>query len=134
MIGTLESRLLLARVEGKQMNSQVEVAGRMAEISGWDADENFFVEKTLFQPHGNGNKADLKARLRVGSLVFVRVFDQKLMDRAVPVTYQVSGIKSGAGDVGTFNGAREVEMVRLRPREMAPRTLMEVTFRETWLN
>lgn len=116
------------------MSLQVEVVGRMAEISGWDTDENFFVEKALLQPHGNGNKADLRARLRVGSLVFVRVFDQKSMDRAVPVTYQVSGIRIGAGDVDRFRDAREVEMVQLRPRETAPRALMEFGFRATWLN
>lgn len=116
------------------MNSQVEIVVRMAEISGWDTDENFFVEKALLEPHGNGNKADLRARLRVGSLVFVRVLDQMSMDRAVPVTYQVSGIGIGTGDLNAIKDAREVEMVRLRPREIAPRTLMEVTFRETWLN
>ena len=117
------------------MNSQQrEVAGRVAEISGWDMDENFFVEKALLQPHGNGNKADLRARLRVGSLVFVRVFDQKSMDRAVPVTYQVSGIKIGAGDAYASPNEREVELIRLRPRETAPTTLMQFTFHERLLN
>jgi hypothetical protein len=117
------------------MNAQqAEVAGRIAEISGWDMDENFFVEKTLLQSHGNGNKADLRARLRIGSLVFVRVFDLKSMDRAVPMTYQVSGIKAGAGDADLGGDAREVEMIRLRPRETAPRMLLQFTFRETLLN
>lgn len=116
------------------MDSLVDVVGRMAEISGWDMDENFFVEKAVLQPHGNGNKADLRARLRVGSLVFVRVFDQKSMDRAVPVTYQVSGINIGTADVDASKDAREVEMIRLRPREAAPRTLLQFTFRETLLN
>lgn len=115
-------------------SQQAEIAGRMAEISGWDTDENFFVEKALLQPHGNANRAGLKARLRVGSLVFVRVFDPKSMDRAVPVTYQVSDVKMGEGDVEASKDAREVEMIRLRPRETAPRTLLRFTFGETLLN
>lgn len=116
------------------MDAQIELTGRMAEISGWDMNENFFVEKAVLQVHGNGNKAGLRTRLRVGSLVFVRVLDQRSMDRAVPVTYQVSSIRMGAGEMDENNGAREVEMIRLRPRKIAPRTLMEFTFRETWLN
>lgn len=117
------------------MDAQAELAGRMAEISGWDINENFFVEKAVLQPHGNGGKVDLRTRLRVGSLVSVRVLDQKSMDRAVPVTYQVSRIKIAMGEAdGRSKDAREVEMIRLRPREIAPRTLMELTYRETWVN
>lgn len=57
--------------------------GRIAEISGWDAEENFFVEKALLQEDGDGNRADLRARLRVGSLVFVRMIEEHSMSRAV---------------------------------------------------
>lgn len=117
------------------MNSQqAQRAGRMAEISGWDMDENFFVEKAVLQAHGNENKADLRARLRVGALVFVRLLDAKSMDRAVPITYRVSSVKMRAGDTDARGHARAVEMIRLRPREVAPKTTMEFPFRETWLN
>jgi hypothetical protein len=107
-------------------------AGKVAEISGWDTDENFFVEKAVLHSHRDGNnKVDLRARLRVGSLVFVRVSDDASMDRTVPVTYQVSEIY---GNRNARNGAREVRLIRLRPREAGTRTLFEFTFRETAVN
>jgi len=111
------------------MGAQVEIAGQMAEISGWDTDENFFVEKAVVQPHGDGNKVDLRARLRVGSLLFVRLFEMTSLNRTVPVAYRVSCISRNAG-----RGARAVEMIELRPREMATRAMWQFTFRETLLN
>jgi hypothetical protein len=102
---------------------------RIAEISGWDADENFFVEKAVFHPERASNKVGLRARLRVGSMVFVRVSDGASMYRTVPATYQVARIK---GNVS--NGAREVHLIPLRPKEEAARTLLEFTFHETMLN
>lgn len=108
---------------------EAERTNKVAEISGWDTEENFFVEKTVLQYHDEGNKAGLRARLRVGSLVFIRVPDDASMDRTVPITYQVSGITSTAR-----NGAREVYLTRLRPRESAARTLLQFTFREALPN
>lgn len=93
-------------------------------------DENFFVEKAILHHHQDGSiKVGLRARLRVGSLVFVRVPDEASLDRTVPVTYQVSSINGNAS-----NGAREVRLIRLRPRETAMRTLLQFTFRETTVN
>jgi hypothetical protein len=82
---------------------EAERASRIAEISGWDTEENFFVEKTVLHHHCEGNKAGLHARLRVGSLVFIRVPEDTSMDRTVPVTYQVSGI-TGTTIWKTFSG------------------------------
>lgn|SRR5215469_595004 len=129
MIAALDLRLLFALLEGKQMDAQAEVAGRMAEISGWDTDENFFVEKAVLQPYGNGNKVDLRARLRVGSLLFVRLFEVSSLNRTVPVAYRVSCVGRIAGV-----GARAVEMIELRPREMTTRAVWQFTFRENLLN
>lgn len=108
--------------------------GRIAEISGWDAEENFFVEKTVLQQDGDGNRADLRARLRVGSLVFVRLIEEHSMNRAVPVTYKISRVSVQAGNGTHGSPAREVEMVQLRPKEILTRSLLEFTFRETPLN
>lgn len=108
--------------------------GRIAEISGWDAEENFFVEKAVLQEDRNGNRADLRTRLRVGSLVFVRMIEQTSMNRAVPVTYKVSSISRPAGDAKRGDSAREVEMTPLRPNETATRSLFQFTFRDTTVN
>jgi hypothetical protein len=107
-----------------------EQVNRIAEISGWDTDENFFVEKAVIHGHPDGNnKVGLHASVAVGSLVFVRLPEDASMDRRVPVTYQVSGINANEDD-----GAREVRMIRVRPREATTRTMLEFTFRGTALN
>ena len=108
--------------------------GRIAEISGWDAEENFFVEKAVLQQDGDGNRADLRARLRVGSLVFVRLIEEHSMNRAVPVTYKISSISVQSGNGAPGNPPREVEMVQLRPREATTKALLEFAFREAPLN
>lgn len=102
-------------------------ANKIAEISGWDTDENFFVEKAVLRRHGDGGtRVDLRAPIRLGSLVFVRLSEEASMDRTVPVTYRISTINGNAQ-----NGAREVGLTRLRPRETTVRTLLQFTFRET---
>lgn len=105
-------------------------AGRVAEISGWDAEENFFVEKAVLQEDDGGNRADLRARLRVGSLVFVRMIEENSMNRAMPMTYRVSSVGVNVGSEQTENSAREIGMIRLRPRETMPKALLEFTFRD----
>lgn len=101
--------------------------GRNAEISGWDDEENFFVEKAVLQQGGASNRADLRAHLRVGSLVFVRLIQEHSMNRAVPVTYRVSSISLSTGNSRPDSRVHEVEMIELRPREAARRTLLEFT-------
>lgn len=103
--------------------------GRVAEISGWDAEENFFVEKAILQEDIGGKRADLRARLRVGSLVFVRMIEETSMHRAIPVTYKVSSIS-----VNIENSAREVGMIRLRPRAAVAKAALQVTFWDVPLN
>lgn len=105
--------------------------GRVAEISGWDDEENFFVEKAVLQQGGLGNKADLRAHLRVGSLVFVRLIEEHSMNRAVPVTYRVSSISLAAGDDQPDRPVREVEMIELRPTNAVKRLLLEFTLHKT---
>ncbi|MGB6876661.1 MAG: hypothetical protein WBD87_11570 [Candidatus Acidiferrales bacterium] len=103
---------------------------KIAEISGWDTEENFFVEKAILHGRGDGNsKVDLQARLHVGLLVFVRLSEEASMDRAVPVTYQVSGVDGNAN-----NEVREVRLSRLRPKEAATTAPLEFRFRETAVN
>lgn len=127
----LALRLLLSARRLRNMDSQgAGRAGRVAEISGWDAEENFFVEKAVLQEDDGGNRADLRARLRVGSLVFVRMIEENSMNRAMPMTYRVSSVGVNVGSEQTENSAREIGMIRLRPRETMPKALLEFTFRD----
>lgn len=101
--------------------------GRIAEISGWDTDQNFFVEKALLSRVAEGNsKVALRTRLRLGSLVFVRVPDDASMDRPIPVTYQVATI-----DGKVKNGTHEIQLTRLRPRNSPARTVLQFTLHES---
>ncbi|MGC1105353.1 MAG: hypothetical protein WA876_02345 [Candidatus Acidiferrales bacterium] len=103
---------------------------KIVEISGWDTEENFFVEKAILHGRDDGNsKVGLQAQLRVGLLVFVRLSEEASMDRAVPVAYQVSGI-----DGSVYNDVREVRLSRLRPKEAATTALLEFRLRETSVN
>jgi hypothetical protein len=82
------------------------------EISGWDTDENFFVEKaTLRNAREGRQRVALRVRLRVGSLVFLRLSEDLSLDRSVPIAYQV--VKLAAN---TVRKQREVELIQLHPR------------------
>jgi hypothetical protein len=104
--------------------------GRLAEISGWDTDENFFVEQAFLHHGHNGNKVGLRARLRVGSLVFVRLFEEESMNRTVPVTFRVSAIISGR----SVRGTREVQIMRAHPRDTLRTPAVQLLFHQTMLN
>lgn len=84
-----------------------------AEVSGWDAAENFFVEKTVLDWKGEGKKRiALKCSLREGCIVFVRLLQPLANGNNFPIAYQAAevGVKDNSGRV-------PVCLERLRPRE-----------------
>ncbi|HLW82540.1 MAG TPA: hypothetical protein VKS20_10930 [Candidatus Acidoferrales bacterium] len=86
---------------------------RRVEISGWDTDENFFVERAAIQNAPQGRqRVVLRVQLRVGSLVFLRLSEDFSLDRSVPIAYQV--VKLAAN---TIRRQHEVELIQLHPRE-----------------
>lgn len=63
--------------------------GYRVEISGWDADEKFFVEKSmLIWTEGVGKRVTLKTVARVGSVLFVRLIQGLGGGTAFPVAYR----------------------------------------------
>ncbi len=82
------------------------------EVSGWDASENFFVEKAVLHWGEHGDK-DLRLRssLREGCVVFVRVLQRFSNTEAIPVAYQVAKL-SGPDD----EGCTVVRLAQLYPR------------------
>jgi len=91
-------------------NQQAET--HSVEISGWDTDENFFVERAYLQNCADGHKhLSIRSRLRVGSLVFLRISDELSPERSVPVAYEVSKMSEPASRLA------DVELVRRHPRE-----------------
>jgi hypothetical protein len=57
------------------------------EVSGWDALESFFLEKTVLYSDSAGPQICLRARLREGSVVFVRPVQPFASDDDFPVPY-----------------------------------------------
>lgn len=82
------------------------------EVSGWDASEGFFVEKTsLDWGHGTQMEIKLRSILREGCVVFVRLL-QPVDDGAnFPVAYRA--LKVTARDT---DGWARIFLAKLRPR------------------
>jgi hypothetical protein len=63
--------------------------GYRVEVSGWDAEERFFVEKsTLVWSERNGKTVALKAVVRAGSVLFVRLTQPLGGGSGFPVPYR----------------------------------------------
>ena len=61
------------------------------EISGWDTDENFFVEKTTLEwNEESGKKVYLRHPLRANAVVFVRLIDPSASGHTFPIAHQAN--------------------------------------------
>lgn len=88
------------------------------EVSGWDARENFFVEKTMLDwIVAEKKEISLRVSLRQGCVVFVRLLQPLANVNNFPVAYQVVEITSQDP-----SGNTRVRLAQLRPR---------ASFRET---
>jgi hypothetical protein len=82
------------------------------EVSGWDAGENFFVEKTALTWENAGKKEILlSATLRKGCIVFVRLLQPIATRGEFPVAYQTVEIELNGRD-----GRTRATLEQLRPR------------------
>lgn len=82
------------------------------EISGWDVDENFFVEKTeLDWNEQDGKKVRLRRPLRDGAVVFIRLMHPTAPGPTFPIAYQVERVRTPDAA-----GVWEAQIVQLHPR------------------
>jgi hypothetical protein len=82
------------------------------EVSGWDARENFFVEKTSLDWAREGRKeVSLNSPLRSGCVVFVRLIQSMTPGNSFPVAYQAITL-----DEKNSLGRARVRLQPLRPR------------------
>jgi hypothetical protein len=82
------------------------------EVSGWDARENFFIEKTVLQWKAEDKKAiSLRAAVAAGCVLFVRLLQPLASAASFPVAYQVLAVSERDG-----NGAITTSLERMRPR------------------
>ena len=73
------------------------------EVSGWDEDEVFFVEKShLDWDDFAGKHISLQHMLSEGSIVFVRTLQPMAMHQSPPVPYQVEFIGCNEGGLHQF--------------------------------
>jgi hypothetical protein len=82
------------------------------EVSGWDDEENFFVEKTELEwDEGIGKCLRLSRPLRRSSIVFVRLLQPFSPSRGYPIPYQAEPSSSLAEAPGY-----EYKLTQLHPR------------------
>jgi len=101
------------------MNFNTEtLSGHRVEVSGWDAKEDFFVEKTYFDAEEEGKKEiKLLNSLREGCVLFLRVLEPLSTGSNFPVVYQAVHVASRDAD-----GRLHVGLKRLQPRASRART------------
>jgi hypothetical protein len=83
------------------------------EVSGWNATENFFVEKTSLEWTPEGLKSvRLKSDLRQGTIVFLRLLHHGPETNQFPVAYQTTELGGREHD-----GRVRVWLEQMHPRE-----------------
>jgi hypothetical protein len=99
--------------EGGNMDSQPgRFNGYRVEVSGWDASDNFFVEKTfLIWCDDEKKEVQLRCPLRQDSVIFVRLVQPPAYSGNFPIAYQVSWVGPQGSD-----GRSRVYLAHLRPR------------------
>jgi hypothetical protein len=81
------------------------------EASGWDAAENFFVEKTSLRWRDNEDEeVQLRSSLEQGAVVFLRLLESGGND--FPIAYRATQIDQPSGD-----GRSRVRLAPLRRRD-----------------
>jgi len=91
------------------------------EVSGWDHNVDFFVEKTWIEEGPGGHKrVALRNRLREGSVVFIGPVDRGNHLQAFPVAYR-------AEQVGPLNahGLQAVNLERLSVQNSRPKKVRD---------
>lgn len=82
------------------------------EVSGWDASENFFVEKTILDWGSEESKEVLlHSALHEGSVVFMRLLQPMSSSNNFPLAYQAVKVKPKDA-----SGKARVCLAQLRPR------------------
>jgi hypothetical protein len=83
------------------------------EVSGWDASEEFFVEKTTLNWRGGDQKEiNLRAGLREGCVLFVRLLQSIALVNNIPIAYQAAKVMKR-----DTKGRTRVSLAQLRPKD-----------------
>jgi len=92
------------------------------EVSGWNSAENFFVEKTSLEWTPDGAKSvRVRADLRQGSIIFLRLLQRGSAAIQFPVAYQTTQLSPR-----DHNGCTRVQLQQMHPKK----TREAITLRE----
>ena len=81
------------------------------EVSGWDMQEVFFVEKAeLAWDEKDGQRVRLSRPLRKGSVIFVRLIQSSDLAQSYPIAYEVNPIGPAGGKLCDFR------LIQIHPR------------------
>jgi hypothetical protein len=86
------------------------------EVSGWDRAENFFVEKTTLDWDREGKKdIALRADVREGAVIFVRLLQSAADVNNIPIAFQAVKVASKDN-----SGRTHLCLEQMRPRADLP--------------
>lgn len=86
------------------------------EVSGWDFEENYFVEKTdLEWDEVHGKRIHMSHPMRKGAVLFVRLLQPLASASAYPIAYQAEPYEDRDD-----NGMYEIRLVPLQPKIPMP--------------
>jgi hypothetical protein len=94
------------------MDLSIDQSGKYGvEVSGWNAHEDFFVEKSILDWTDKGEKCvELRSQLREGSVLFVRLIQRLPGSKNFPVPYRVIRIQPTNAE-----GHANISIEQLRP-------------------
>jgi len=82
------------------------------EVSGWDSNQSFFVEKSdLEWNEETGKRVVLSRRVREGSILFVRLLQPTAQERSYPVAY----VAEAGPSVALANGQFQFRLKQILP-------------------
>ena len=99
------------------MEVALETNSYQVEVSGWDREQTFFVEKTVLEWNGDGGKQlYVRHPIAPGAVVFVRLIDPTAERATFPLAYQAELVTGPDAQ-----GIRFVQLAQLKPRASALR-------------
>jgi hypothetical protein len=92
------------------------------EASGWDVNEEFFVEMSdLRGIPGGGQWLTLHHAVRVDAIVFLRLVNATALGPAFPVSYQVRAVRPA-----NFGGTWELDLAELHRRDICAQKVQPI--------
>jgi hypothetical protein len=98
-------------VDSQLSQEMANISSYRVEVSGWDASDAFFVEKTTLDwSGGDKKKISLQSALSEDAVVFVRLLQEFGKANSFPIAYRAASVEV------VENGRTLVQLTRLHPQ------------------